>query len=128
MTSLASCFFGCLKFAALACKLRTICTSAIFKEICPVTLYLQRCCTPSTAEKMISLVVPEWPQYAAVKLVRSFLPSTFTFPLLFMIVESKGKAIYHRSSVQRSICVPMQCFGQVYCLQCYHSQIAHQFL
>lgn len=60
-TSSASCCSGCLKYAALACSWRSICTSAIFWEIYPATLYSLRCCTPSTAEKvLLHLVTQEW--------------------------------------------------------------------
>jgi len=52
-TSLASYFSGCLRYAALACRLRTICTSATLLEIYPATLYLRRCYMPSTTKRML---------------------------------------------------------------------------
>lgn len=51
-TSLVSCCYDFPKYAVSASSLRSICTSVIFWEICPATLYSLRCCTPSTAEGM----------------------------------------------------------------------------
>lgn len=83
LTSLASYCSGCLKYAALACRLRSICTSAIFWEICPATLYSLRCCTPSTVKKMLhhfgAVVTQEWNRLFVAVTFCTFILAFFTF-------------------------------------------------